>query len=477
LRSAGATLAIAVALGGMACAHYPETVALAPAPAERPGGVAPAAGRYAFDALPATDVDDDVFVCLAFSGGGTRAAALAYGVLEVLRDTPIVRPKDGKAESLLDEVDCISSVSGGSFTTAYFGLFGRRIFQDFRPAFLDRNIQSDLAWKVFANPYNWLRLWSPYFSRIDIAAEIYDRNIFARKTYGDLLGTGRRPFLILNGTDLATGDGFTFTQDQFDLIGSDLSAFPVARAVAASSAFPFLLTPISLTNHPSPAGYQPPKPIANGARDYYVNRRRFSWLGHQAGYLDKGANPYIHLMDGGLADNIGVRAILREWWEPSGFIARRLNRGKTSRFVVIAVNAKADAPDDMNKHRSPPGFATVAFKTATVAMDNYTFESIEVLRDQKRQNEQAGKVLARCREIARSEADCPNLAAPYEVHVVDVSLDAIADPARRRQLLNIGTNFSLSRLEVDMAISAAHELLSQNPDFKALRKSLGAQAK
>lgn len=61
---------------------------------------------------------NDVTVVLAFSGGGTRAAALAYGVLEALRDTRITL--DGESQRLLDEVDLISSVSGGSFTAAYF---------------------------------------------------------------------------------------------------------------------------------------------------------------------------------------------------------------------------------------------------------------------------------------------------------------------------------------------------------------------
>ena len=53
---------------------------------------------------------DFVFI-LAFSGGGTRAAAMAYGVLEELRDTPVTT--DGKQGRLLDEVTHISSVSGG----------------------------------------------------------------------------------------------------------------------------------------------------------------------------------------------------------------------------------------------------------------------------------------------------------------------------------------------------------------------------
>lgn len=73
--------------------------------------------------------DDELFVVLAFSGGGTRSAAFAYGVLEKLRDSPI--SVHGQARRLLDEVDVITSVSGGSFTAAYYGLFGERIFEDF----------------------------------------------------------------------------------------------------------------------------------------------------------------------------------------------------------------------------------------------------------------------------------------------------------------------------------------------------------
>ena len=62
------------------------------------------------------EASDFVFV-LNFSGGGTRAAAMAYGVMQELRDTTVVI--DGQETRLLDEVTHISSVSGGSFTSAY----------------------------------------------------------------------------------------------------------------------------------------------------------------------------------------------------------------------------------------------------------------------------------------------------------------------------------------------------------------------
>ena len=83
----------------------------------------------------------DTALMLAFSGGGTRAAALSYGVLLELRDS-----------GLLDEVDFISSVSGGSFTAAYYGLYGDRIFEDFEEAFLRQDVEGTLFRKLF-NPF------------------------------------------------------------------------------------------------------------------------------------------------------------------------------------------------------------------------------------------------------------------------------------------------------------------------------------
>ena len=47
----------------------------------------------------------------------------------------------------------------------------------------------------------------------------------------------------MNATDMTHGIRMGFIQDAFDVICSDLSRFPVARAAAASSAVPMLLKP------------------------------------------------------------------------------------------------------------------------------------------------------------------------------------------------------------------------------------------
>src|SRR5262249_34968075 len=232
------------------CAHYPVNARLAAA-----GPAAP----YRFPAmvLDRPDPADELFVCLSFSGGGTRAAALAYGALIALRDTDIGRA--GTPKSLLDDVDCIAGISGGAFTAAYYGLFGPATFREFYGGFLTRDIQGELALRAL-NPVNLIRLASPYFGRIDLAAQLYDETVFKQQTFA-ALAARPRPFIILHATNMANGGRFQFTQDEFDLLSSDLGPFPVARAVAAASAFPFLLSPLTLQSFAVPPTFTVPDDI------------------------------------------------------------------------------------------------------------------------------------------------------------------------------------------------------------------------
>src|ERR1700752_3375063 len=88
--------------------------------------------------------DQEDLVILAFSGGGTRAAAFSYGVLETLRSMEVVT-KTGRKTRLLDEVDVITGVSGGSFTALAYGLYGEKLFDQYEARFLKRNVQGELT--------------------------------------------------------------------------------------------------------------------------------------------------------------------------------------------------------------------------------------------------------------------------------------------------------------------------------------------
>jgi NTE family protein len=419
---------------------------------------------------------DSLFVCLAFSGGGTRAAAFAYGVLEKLRNTPI--RWEGKSGSLLDEVDCISGISGGSFTAAYYGLFGKRIFDDFRERFLDRDIQGEL-FGLALNPLNWPRLASPKFNRIDLATELYDETIFDHKTFDDLSLRSKRPFIILNATDLASGQSFEFTQEQFDFLGSDLGKLSVARAVSASSAFPFLLSPITLKNYPNAKQFLMPEAVENGLKSHDSNRRLWHWAFRANEYLNKQEHPFVHLMDGGLSDNIGMRSIENVYRRSSGFIRQRMNSGNKKsgikKLIFIVANARTDNQDNISKNDVPPEISEVGFKTATISLENYSFETIESMRDLFNQRKQTQDILTQCNDKIKQ---CPSvkpfhqLSGEIEPLFIDLSFETYPDPTIRKELLNLPTSFSLSKKSVDKVIRAGSELLEDSSDFRDLRNKL-----
>src|SRR5579864_7452135 len=136
MESKRSILFLMLALLVSGCAHCPLNAPLSAVDAR---------AGYRFQNAPQTN-SDDLLLMLAFSGGGTRAAALSYSVLEELKKTEVGAP--GNQHPLLDDVNLISSVSGGSFTAAYYGLWGDRIFSDFESQFLKKHVQTGLLLRV-----------------------------------------------------------------------------------------------------------------------------------------------------------------------------------------------------------------------------------------------------------------------------------------------------------------------------------------
>src|SRR5438094_8500379 len=201
---------------------------------------------YRFETRQAHAKDKDNLVILAFSGGGTRAAAFSYGVLEFLRRTEIVGPK-GNTGRLLDEVDVITGVSGGSFTALAYGLYGDKLFDDYEQRFLKRNVQGEIIARALSPAY-WGKLGSTGWGRSELAAQLDDEILFNGATFGDL-DRGSVPLILASATDLSTGSRFVFNQRTFDVICSDLNAVSLSRAAAASSAVPVVLSSITITNY------------------------------------------------------------------------------------------------------------------------------------------------------------------------------------------------------------------------------------
>ncbi len=178
---------------------------------------------------------NEILVILAFSGGGTRAAAFSYGVLEFLWRTEAIGPKGNKIR-LIQSVDVITGVSGGSFTALAYGLYGDKLFADYEQRFLKRDVQGELLARS-VNPFNWGKLSSTAWGRSELAADYYDEILFNNATFGDL-DRGNGPFIIASATDISTGGRMPFNQNLWNIMCSDSEcgeALPRRRRIVCRS--------------------------------------------------------------------------------------------------------------------------------------------------------------------------------------------------------------------------------------------------
>jgi NTE family protein len=405
---------------------------------------------------------------MTFSGGGTRSAAFAYGVLAALNDTEV--ELDGGRRRLVNEIDAISSVSAGSVTAAYFGLHGPSTFDTFPERFLYRNIQGALT-RRFLAPWNLLRMLSPTFGRGDFMAEYFDERIFDGKTYADLLDS---PTIIINATDIDAGTQFSFDQDQFDLLCSDLASFPVARAVAASSAVPLALAPVTLFNYPSrQCNYRLPSWAAADAPSGEVSSRRYQEARRIRHYVRHEDMRFVHLVDGGLADNLGLRALYDKTTSAGGFEAALEFTGYTGfrRILHVVVNAQKERSADGAADERVPGPIRTVIGATSMTLGRYGFETVEtVRRDLGAWMEELKKAQCMPSAVRTGTGACDDL----QSHFVELSLAQHPDPAERKFLEGLPTSFRLEPAAVDRVIAAAKTILEQSAAFRDFLRDLAA---
>jgi predicted acylesterase/phospholipase RssA len=237
--------------------------------------------------LDACPTDDNNFIGIAISGGGSRASVFSAAVLFELQ-----------RYGLLQQVDVISSVSGGSFTAAYYVLSCDDPYKApptlegsarprWDPDVVFPKLQKHLIAKWVRNSF-WilhiLRYWFTYYDRTDVMAWIvadtlYDTSWFKGRGFHFKDLNPQRPYLIINATNnTEQRDGtkvFCFTKECFDKIESNIDRYPIAHAVMASAAFPAVFQSVTL-------------------KDY---AQKEDW--------------YVHLIDGGASDNLGITALER----------------------------------------------------------------------------------------------------------------------------------------------------------------------
>jgi NTE family protein len=446
-------------LAAAGCAHYPVNSPLKQ--------VDPATDhRRRF--MGTQERSGQLLMLLTFSGGGTRAAAFSYGVLEELKKTEVTI--EGARRRLLDEVDGISSVSGGSFTAGYYGLFGDRIFEDFETQFLKKNIEGALGTRTFLNPVNWIRLSSAYFDRSDLAAEYYDKHLFEGGTFRDI--TERKgPVILMNATDMISGARVGFSQETFDMICSDLSRFPVARAAAASSAVPVLLSPITLRNHAGSCSYKMPESMEKTLRERDTSTWQFHEVSDVRPYLDAEKRPFIHLVDGGVADNLGLRAVLDRVLALGDFwtTLKYFESENVRKVIFIIVNSEKELSDKWYLSEKSPPLKVKMKSFSVISMARYNYDTVMLLRDrfggwtQDVQQNRCGNG-----PISTEPGSCGDI----QFYLIEVKFDALKQEAERAYLSELPTSFKLPSEAVDRLRDAAHRILVESDEFQRLLRDL-----
>lgn len=449
------------------CAALPGCASIQNAPVNLPGTSATLADTLSvgFEEQAAAD---DVLVGLSFSGGGTRAAAFSFGVLQEMERVPV----RGAQVPMIDRIDFISGVSGGSVTAAYYGLRKRAGLADFREKFLLRNAEEGLQTDVTLT--NFSRALAGGVNDSTGFPRWLDANLFHGATFGQFRAEGR-PRVWINASDIYNRTPFVFGATAFRAMCSDLSQYPLAEAVAASAAVPVAFAPVVIQTYPGKCK-DPLPPWIVRARDNANSPPMLNAFAKAISRYHDGSIPYIKLLDGGLVDNYGL----------AGFTIARLSSDtpygplsprqavKLRRAMFLVVDAKTGVSGNwINTVEGPSGVDLVkaAADTAIDASVAGSFTAFNATMG----DWQASLVRWRCglsaadrvKYGARPGWNCRDL----KFYVGRIGFDQL-DQARAAELEVIPTRFRLPPEQVDSVIAAGRDALRASPTFRSFAAGL-----
>ena len=416
-------------------------------------------GGYSLDKLPSAAASDDLLIVVSFSGGGKRSAAFAYGALSAMRDMTF--EYGGRRRSLLDEIDIITGVSGGSFPAAYYALHRERTFETFKADFLNENLNDEI-WGIYLLPWRWDWMVNTYWGTNDEMARVYDEKMFHGATFGDLIKRGP-PFVMIQATDLGLGAPFAFTQNQFDLICSDMTRYPLARAVAASNGFPVLFTPITLNNYRKTCPAPEPEWVADGLRDPDPLSRQRQQAMIAREYL---AGGFVHLIDGGVGDNLAMRGLLdfMSRYDNPTEAASTGSGGilKTRRILFISIDGQSAQDADINRTPVVGDILRIADAVTSNTIDRYNFETLRLARTA------AHSLAANLAAMRCGKGEANGGARAALAHI------ALSDQPGGAELKKIPTGLSISAAQVDQLEAAGRAAVLNDPALQSAIATINA---
>lgn len=411
---------------------------------------------------------DDTLIALSFSGGGTRAAAFSYGVLKELERIPV----RGAQSAMIDRVEFVSGVSGGSVTAAYFGLRKRAALADFRERFLLRNAEEGLQTTLTLATLS--RAAAGGINDSTGFPRWLDANLFQGATFRDL-GLTSRPQVWINASDIYNRTPFVFGAVAFGAMCSNLSEYPLANAVAASAAVPVAFAPVVMQTFPGKCNERLPSWITRARDNPNAPPMLHSFAKAISRYRD-GSVPYIKLLDGGLVDNYGL----------AGMTIARLSSDtpygpfspqqavRLRRALILVVDAKTGLAGNWINTIEGPSGADLVKAAADTAIDASVAGSFTAF-SATMNDWQAAMIRWRC---GLSAADRTKYGAPagwncrdLKFYVGRVGFDQL-DQARASELEVVPTRFSLPAEQVDSVIAAGGDALRASPIFRSFAAGL-----
>ncbi|HUF56768.1 MAG TPA: patatin-like phospholipase family protein [Thermohalobaculum sp.] len=467
-RGLGPCIAVAGVLAACTAPHPVE-----PLPPE-----APRAG-------PVADDDPDRLLVASFSGGGTRAAALAQGALAALEATPLAGGR-----TMLDEIDIVSSTSGGSVTAANFAARGADSFPAFQRDFLRYPFMSRLKLALL-NPVSFVDNVLIENDRIEPLVDVFEERVFGDATIADAQTRPGAPYLVLNTTDAGSGITFPITQFYFDLICGDVRPYPLARAVAASAAYPVALSAVTLANRCRPAGPADPAEQALWSVEQHLPNPEAGpsdasgdaaarALALRAKALLDGEVDYLHLFDGGISDNMGLSEPLRLLTSdfPGNPYPTALRRADT--LAILSVDARSGGDASYDHEEAPPNMVeallavtggAIGSRMSGLAAQAAGFRSVATEINQER--------------CVDRVADAPDFEAAYGACIlggdgllrhlfIPVSFNSITDRACRAAFAEVPTNWALEPEVVSSLLLLGEGLVLSHPQSAKLAARSGA---
>ena len=410
----------------------------------------PELGSYSLKQVYGNRSETGVSLVLAFSGGGARAAALAYGVMLELRDTQVI--VEGQGRALLEDVKVISAVSGGSFTAAYYGLYGDAIFNRFEEDVLEQDLETEITRRVLS-----LSHLLSNNSRGEAASQVYSEHLFGDRTFADMR-TKNAPLILINASDLSSGARISFVQDFFSLLCSDIDSFPIAKAVAASAGVPLLFEPVVLENFDTCDVTPALERLQQAADEFNGSQMELAVQSIAKLANEKQTHRYLHLVDGGITDNLGLRSIyeLVELYGGIEAFMEIMGRTADSRSVLISVDAAVDSSFGIGQVPDEPSVEQSINAVTDIQLHRYNASTLELMRN----------------EFGRWHRELSTSGRAVEPYFIDVALADYPDPDKVAEFNRIPTTLNLSDLQVDALIEAGRSLLRTHPEFQRLLADL-----